>query len=616
MILLASTCLVNAQSLQDTVHLKFLIDKAGYHSDRDFDSSYWYNKKAMTLAKRIGDALWLGHAHNTYGDYFLMQTEIDSGIFYYKKAREYFEEADHIWGILDTMNGIGSMLYNSGNYRKALNYLIEALSILQTNNYPFNQLEAALLINIAQVYQNLKDYAKSNEYNQQSLVLLEDLGNTVGIASAKGNMAFNFIELQNYEAAMKMALEAKELFEDVDILMGIGASNYVIGKCYRNLNQFAKAESYLNQALDQLREFGDPYLTTLTLIDLGKLYNGLNRFQLANKNLSEALRLAKAYTLKPELVDIYEQLAIYSEGIGNYQKALIFERKHKDIADSLFNEEISAQMADMESKYQSEQKEQQISLQDQQIKANEARLAREATFRNALIAGVILMLIIVGLVFRNERIKAKSLKEKESLLKEIHHRVKNNLQVISSLLNMQSRGTEDEGMKEAIREGQSRVKAMSLIHQKLYQTENISEIDFEEYSQQLLEQLDSVYKQNDKNVLSSVDAKGISLDIDTAIPLGLILNELISNAYKYAFEGVDKGQLKISLERKANKELQLEVADNGKGLPANFSIETARSLGLKLVNILTKQLKGTLEVEQEGGTRFLIRFSELNPKAA
>ncbi|WP_420575363.1 tetratricopeptide repeat protein [Ekhidna sp.] len=598
-----------SQSLQDTVKLQDLMDQADYYSDRNFDSCYLYSQKAVSLAKAIGNDKWLGHAYNTHGDYFLMKTEIDSGIFYYKKAKGFFEKSGYIRGELDTMNGIGSMLYNGGNYQEALDYLIEALTRLQKGNYSFDQLEAALMINVAQVYQNLKNYEKSNEYNQASLEILQRLGNGPGVASAMGNMAFNLIEMEEYEQALEVANEAKQIFGETDLIMGVGACNYVIGKSYRNLQDFEKAETILLEALGQLRSYGDPYLTILTLIDLGRLYNEIDQLEKAELHLEEALSLAKENTLKPELIDIFHELSTLYEKSGAFDKALFYTQEHFAIQDSLFNEKISAQMAEMESKYQSDRKQQLLEIQDQQ-------LAKEATLRNALIGGVVLVLIISGLIYRNQRLKTKALSEKEALLKEIHHRVKNNLQVISSLLNMQSRGTEDEGMKEAIREGQARVKAMSLIHQKLYQNENISEIDFEDYSQQLLSQLDAVYKKAEKQVKHAIDVKGISLDIDTAVPLGLILNELISNAYKYAFDDVDEGELKITLERTDDKHLQLEVADNGIGLPADFNIDTAKSLGLKLVNILTKQLKGTLQIERGTGTRFLIQFSEINPKVA
>lgn len=211
------------------------------------------------------------------------------------------------------------------------------------------------------------------------------------------------------------------------------------------------------------------------------------------------------------------------------------------------------------------------------------------------------------------RIIMNSLKEKEVLLAEIHHRVKNNLQTITSLLNMQSRATSNEEILEAFKQGQGRVKAISLIHQTLYQSDNLTEIDFKGYTNQLIGQLNVLYKNEAEQCQAIVEIKDIRLDIDTAIPLGLILNELISNAYKYAFSKVENGQIRISLTRKTDDWLELMTTDNGIGLPTGFKVETTKTLGLKLVNILTKQLGGTLTYIPNNGSHFIVRFKEIKP---
>ncbi|MFC2112772.1 sensor histidine kinase, partial [Bacteroidota bacterium] len=207
----------------------------------------------------------------------------------------------------------------------------------------------------------------------------------------------------------------------------------------------------------------------------------------------------------------------------------------------------------------------------------------------------------------NEQLQ-ESLGEKEVLLKEIHHRVKNNLQIISSLLNLQSRDVSDEAVQDAVKEGQSRVKSMALIHQMLYQSEQISCIRFGEYLEQLTSSLASMYR-GQRDIQCKVSADGIELDIDTAIPLGLIINELVSNSYKYAFAGRASGKITIELV-KSNGSYTLEVSDNGIGMPEDASQGNTNSLGIKLVNILTSQLGGILEQGTAEGTSFIIKFEE------
>jgi two-component sensor histidine kinase/HAMP domain-containing protein len=207
-----------------------------------------------------------------------------------------------------------------------------------------------------------------------------------------------------------------------------------------------------------------------------------------------------------------------------------------------------------------------------------------------------------------EKINA-SLQEKEVLLREIHHRVKNNLQVIASLLNLQSRNILDERVLEPLRESQTRIESMALIHQKLYDSDDLMVVDFAEYSRNLATHLLSSYGVSQKVALRVDSDAGISLAINSAIPCGLIINELVSNSLKYAFSGRENGEIRIALRRKEDGRIKLTVADNGAGIPDTIDFRNTESLGLRLVNILSGQLEGTLELEKIGGTKFELTFA-------
>jgi len=200
-----------------------------------------------------------------------------------------------------------------------------------------------------------------------------------------------------------------------------------------------------------------------------------------------------------------------------------------------------------------------------------------------------------------------SLQEKEVLLKEIHHRVKNNLQIISSLLSLQSNTIESEATREVVRESQNRVRSMALIHEKLYQSASLARIDFGEYLRNLTRDLFRSYSAG--SVSLKLQAEDINLDIDAAIPCGLIVNELVSNALKYAFPRTKGGELLITFSQVARDKFALSVTDNGIGLPADLDVRNPKSLGLQLVNMLVAQLRGTLDVVSDGGTTFMITFS-------
>ncbi len=206
----------------------------------------------------------------------------------------------------------------------------------------------------------------------------------------------------------------------------------------------------------------------------------------------------------------------------------------------------------------------------------------------------------------------ESLEEKEVLLQEIHHRVKNNLQIISSLLNLQTRYVEGEESINVLKESQNRVKTMAIVHEKLYQSPNLKDINFKEYIEDLISVLFYSYGIESENIKTEINLEYLQIDIDTAIPCGLIINELVTNSLKYAFPD-KKGVLKVELIPVSDY-IKLVVADNGIGLPPDIKLENTSTLGLKMVNSLVHQLEGTLEVNRRDGTEFVIKFKELKYK--
>ena len=206
-----------------------------------------------------------------------------------------------------------------------------------------------------------------------------------------------------------------------------------------------------------------------------------------------------------------------------------------------------------------------------------------------------------------------SLKDKDMLLREIHHRVKNNLQIISSLLNLQSRYIKDVDALDIFAESQNRVRSMAIIHEKLYNSESMSEIDFGEYISDLTESLFYNYRVNPSRISLKKNMDEIYFDVDTAIPCGLIVNELITNCLKHAFPGDDKGEICIELLKTDDKHV-LNVKDNGVGFPEDIDFKNTKSLGLQLVNNLVSQVDGTIELDGSNGSSFNIIFKELEYK--
>jgi two-component sensor histidine kinase len=208
------------------------------------------------------------------------------------------------------------------------------------------------------------------------------------------------------------------------------------------------------------------------------------------------------------------------------------------------------------------------------------------------------------------------LNEKEILLKEVHHRVKNNLQTVSSLLRMQGRNIEDQSTQHLIQSSQNRVVAMAMVHEMLYMREDLAKIDYRTYVTELGGYLIKSLKGSDSKITLRIDIPQIELGIDTAIPLGLLINEAVTNALKYGFKDRETGEISILLERESKTEYVLRIGDNGVGYPESITHKSTKSLGLKLIYNLSRQLQGSVirDLSKEG-TNYIIRFHELNPSS-
>jgi two-component sensor histidine kinase len=201
-----------------------------------------------------------------------------------------------------------------------------------------------------------------------------------------------------------------------------------------------------------------------------------------------------------------------------------------------------------------------------------------------------------------------SLHEKDVLLKEIHHRVKNNLQIIISLLNLQSGYIKDEQTLKAVKDGQNRVRSMALVHEKFYQSDELTEINFDEYVEKLCQFLFQSYGDNNDRIKLIVKAEDVAFDMDTAMPCGLLINEIVSNSLKYAFPNDIEGEIKIELKKLPESLILMSISDNGVGISEDINFEKAESLGLQLITALASQLDGELKILRGTGTEILVSF--------
>jgi two-component sensor histidine kinase len=371
---------------------------------------------------------------------------------------------------------------------------------------------------------------------------------TMGAANAIAKIG-NILEVQgDYQGANRFYLDYYQATSNrKDDFAYVTANIYLTGN-YLYLKDASKAKYHNDIVIDLSQKLGLPY----------EYSNGLKYAAMIQTELGKHK-------------EAYDALWTY---MSYYQ-------------DSLMTKERLKEVEALEAKYENEKKEAQIAAQSKQLE-------KDHLIQQFLMGGLVFALLVGGVLFFLVRSLRKRNREKEFLIKEVHHRVKNNLQILSSLLHLQSRQITDDAALDAIREGQNRVDAMGLIHQKLYLGNNVAQVEMKDYLEQFGQTMLDSFGIEDGSIQIVYPVNTLHLDVDTAIPIGLIVNELLANALKYAFPDGRKGQIKIELNKTDQGKLRLRVSDDGVGAANTRSSGTG--FGTRLVKMLSGKLKGKVEI--------------------
>ncbi len=396
--------------------------------------------------------------------------------------------------------------------------------------------------------------------------------------------------------------------------------------CYTSLKQYALAERHILTA-DSIQKL-DPAIALLGTYQNSQISDLLNslrfargEYKTAKKYLEDLLVDSSRVTVLSDKIHAYQDLITIDSVFHDATSGVKHYKQYIALIDSSFRVSKIRQAEELQVLYQTEEQKNQIVTLNQQAKLEQTNLKQATIVKNLTIAGIIAVLIIAGLLYRQNRQKQKSnniitqkneqlqhfLTEKEWLLKEIHHRVKNNLQIVMSLLNSQSAYIDNDIALTAIHDSQHRVHAMSLIHQKLYGSENVSSIDMSSYIRELASYLQDSFNTGQR-IHFEFNITPLELDVSQAVPLGLILNEAITNSIKYAFPDNKEGLINISLANTALDNYILLISDNGIGMSAHFTEQKPGSLGMSLMAGLSEDLDGKFTVENNNGTIVRISF--------
>lgn len=461
--------------------------------------------------------------------------------------------------------------------------------------------------NLGSAYEFQKDRENSIRYFQLAQGYFQKTGNQDWIFYTKSNIAGQYMVSNRLLEARNTLQECEVYFRQQKQWAYLAEVYISLAECAVGLDGIEKSVPYLEK-VEGLLEYLD--MASLVRFHILKcdLLIGQGRYSEAEFHGITARSLAEEYGVNKFRMDAYQALYALYKAKGDFERSLQLHERLQDISDSTMTELIEDQLINVMTKYEVREKNKELELKQKELEQSQYQ-------KNLFITLLALIgLLLIGAVwFTRSKIRStaalsaqkilieKSLSDKELLLREIHHRVKNNMQVISSLLSIQSRDIKDEKALKAVNDSRNRVRAMALIHQGLYTEDNLRGVRTTEYITKLCNSLFSSYRVDVDRIKLQTNVEDLIIDVDSIVPMGLILNELITNALKYAFPENRKGLIKISLKER-DETLFLSVADDGVGIAEERQMANEGSFGMKMIKAFSKKLDAEWEVTSEIGT--------------
>jgi len=607
----------------DTNKVKALHMLSNNYSVMDIDTGLHYGQQCLDLATMLNWDRGIAMAYDALGINFQFKADHDKALEYYCKALKIEETAGFKSDLAGTLGLIGMVYQSQSSYPAALEVFLRKLKI--SEELANKHMIAVTTSSLARVYDNMDDTAKAHPLYFKALKMEQDLG---GVQSALiGEVAGIYEERLDYTTALAYYLKALKMNQKKGNKQGVARASSSVGRLYAMQKNYPLAIEYLQKAFEMMQELGDRKGLVGNFMSFGRCYLGMAEDAAADNRkmpgkatqarkaisfLERGLALSLQIRASKEATGCYHMLEEAYKLTGDYKRAADCADNYIIMKDSVYSKERGEKMITMQMTYDFEKKE--LAEKDAQEKKDilaKAEIIKQKNQKRWLICGAILLLLVAGGSVYFLYYTRKSKRAIEVLMKEIHHRVKNNLQVISTLLQLQLKNVTDESAVVSLEEGISRISSIALIHQHLYKADQLTAIEFSAFAKELLHQVSSVYLKPGQEINLQNDIPETWFDIDTALPLGLVLNELMTNSYKYAWHNTREVKTTLNISLKGN-EYTLEYCDNGPGLALDYEVETVGSLGMTIIKSLSQQLGGSF-MYRKSDNCFVVRF--LNARA-
>jgi len=527
-------------------------------------------------------------------------------------------------------NNIGNVYKAHGLFDQALKNNYAAIKIRQEIND--SSAIAASFLNIGNVYLRLNDLDKAKEYYLKSLAYFKVLDNQFGIASTTHNLALILEDLGEYESAFKQYSIALENYKKLDRKKQIAKTLNNMANNLLILEKPDLAKLYLDSALTMYNEIKDSTGIASAEENLGIYYIQTGQYDKAEEILKDSYSLSRIRNLGKKEIETTKLLSELYALKNDYKYAYTYFLLSDSIRSEVFSEKRKMEFEKYETQFNEEKRLKTEAINKLALQTTTDKLNYNKRINRLLIIGLVIIIFFGVWLFifykkeRNIKLQLEitnsalekinneyeqtliSKKEKEILLREIHHRVKNNLQIINSLLRLQAQKSPPE-IQNMFLDIQTRITAMSLLHEQLYITKDFSKIDVKIYIDLLITNLKSSFLDSSSNIVFTIDIEVAFSDLDTLHPLGLLVNEIVSNSLKYAFNKTNKNKvIYLSLTHLTNQ-FNLKIGDNGRGIKQKDIDRNPNSVGLDLIESLALQLGGNLESDYQNGTHYTLLFS-------
>ncbi|MES2774414.1 MAG: tetratricopeptide repeat protein [Bacteroidota bacterium] len=583
-----------------------------------FEEAITYHNQALELYKQIGNKHGEGLVLIETGQDYLDNGKLDAANLALQKALQFNEAAGDLNNMATAYNILCYLYDVQGNSAAATQAAYDYLKLSEKIGDKSAIGHSAHML--ASNYLALGNNTEALKYFKQGLQLSKETGNQIDQVNCNISIGGIYLAEKNFSESFHYYATALKITEDLGDTQMLAYMYHRMGHYYRTMDNFSKTLHYYLSSETAYKSISNKQDLAGLYADIATAYTNVKNYEQAEKYFIRSKNLYDGLNSKMSMVEYYHGKQKFDSATGNWQSAYQHYKEYTAIRDSSVTKESLQKLVGSQLQYDNEKKEA-LSKAEQEKKdlVTQAAIKRQRNILYAAFAVIVLVLLFSLVVFRQrnkialEKKRSDQLvKDKELLLREIHHRVKNNLEVVSSLLALQSAQIGDAGTREAMQEGQNRVQSIGIVHQKLYQGTNLGAIEMKDYFINLSDSiLDSFGAEGRVTVACAMEK--LEVDIDTAVPLGLIVNELLTNTLKYAFPDGGKGHVTIKLEKTTPGILQLEVSDDGVG---KSGITKGTGFGGQLVALLTQQLDGVMREVVENGTRVFFEFKDVVKRVA